>query len=104
MHRVAFRMQLFPGKIDEYKKRHDEIWPELQDLLKRTGISEYSIFLDEKTLGLFGVLKAEDPARIDDLPAQEVMQRWWAYMSDIMESNPDHSPVSIPLKEVFYLP
>ncbi|MBS1511518.1 MAG: L-rhamnose mutarotase [Bacteroidetes bacterium] len=104
MYRVAFKMQLFGGKKEEYKKRHDEIWPELAALLKETGISEYSIFLDESTNSLFGVLKATDPSLLENLPAQPVMQRWWNYMADIMASNPDHSPVSIPLEEVFYLP
>lgn len=104
MHRIAFKMQLFKGYEQEYKKRHDEIWPELTQLLKETGISEYSIFLDETTNSLFGVLKAEDPALLNDLPQQPVMQRWWKYMGDIMESNQDHSPVQVPLKEVFYLP
>lgn len=104
MARVAFKMKLFPGKEAEYQKRHDEIWPELSALLKETGISEYSIFLDAETNALFGVLKAEDPKALDNLPDHAVMQKWWAYMADIMESNPDHSPVSIPLKEVFYLP
>ena len=97
-------MQLFRGKEEEYKKRHDEIWPELQSLLKINGINEYSIFLDESTNSLFGVLKIDDPKILDTLPENDVMQRWWAYMADIMETNPDHSPVSIPLKEVFYLP
>ncbi|MFN8253893.1 MAG: L-rhamnose mutarotase [Ferruginibacter sp.] len=104
MARVAFKMQLFAGKKDEYKKRHDEIWPELAALLKATGISEYSIFLDETTNSLFGVLKAEDPAKLDNLPSHAVMQKWWHYMADIMESNPDSSPVSIPLEEVFFMP
>ena len=104
MTRVAFKMQLFAGKKEEYKKRHDEIWPELVLLLKATGISEYSIFLDETTNSLFGVLKAADPAALDNLPSHVVMQKWWQYMGDIMESNPDNSPVSIPLEEVFYLP
>ena len=104
MARVAFKMKLFPGFEDEYKKRHDELWPELEQLLKQTGISEYSIFLDAETNSLFGVLKAEDPAALDNLPHHEVMQRWWKYMGDIMESNPDNSPVSKPLNEVFYLP
>ncbi|MFT3933049.1 MAG: L-rhamnose mutarotase [Chitinophagaceae bacterium] len=104
MFRVAFKMTLFKGQEAEYKKRHDELWPELADLLKATGISEYSIFLDETTNSLFGVLKAIDPKALDNLPASPVMQRWWKYMGDIMESNPDNSPVSIPLKEVFYLP
>ena len=104
MYRVAFKMQLHKGFEEEYKKRHDKLWPELEQLLKAAGISEYSIFLDETTLSLFGVLKAADPKALDNLLAQPVMQRWWAYMKDIMESNPDNSPVSIPLKEVFYLP
>jgi L-rhamnose mutarotase len=102
--RVAFKMKLSPGKEAEYKKRHDEIWPELQELLKEAGISEYSIFLDEETSSLFGVLKIVDKAKLDTLPQQEIMQRWWKYMADIMETNEDNSPVSIPLKEVFYLP
>lgn len=104
MDRVAFKMKLFPGKEAEYKKRHDEIWPELSALLKETGVSDYSIFLDEETLSLIGVLKVTDKALLDTLPAKAVMQKWWAYMGDIMESNPDNSPVSVPLKEVFYLP
>jgi L-rhamnose mutarotase len=97
-------MKLFQGFGEEYKKRHDALWPELEELLKSTGIHEYCIFLDETTNSLFGVLKARDPKALDNLPTHPVMQRWWKYMGDIMESNPDHSPVSIPLKEVFYLP
>lgn len=104
MDRVAFKMKLFPGFEQEYKKRHDEIWPELSALLKDTGISDYAIFLDEETNSLMGVLKVADKALLDTLPANAIMQKWWAYMGDIMESNPDNSPVSIPLKEVFYLP
>ena len=104
MTRVAFKMKLFAGFEEEYKKRHDALWPELQKLLKETGIREYSIFLDETTNILFGFLKTDDPKKLDNLPAHPVMQRWWKYMGDIMESNPDNSPVSVPLKEVFYLP
>ncbi|WP_373011120.1 L-rhamnose mutarotase [Mucilaginibacter sp.] len=104
MARVAFKMKLLPGYEAEYKKRHHEIWPELSALLKGAGISEYSIFLDNETNNLFGFLKAKDQKLLDNLPTQAIMQKWWAYMSDIMETNPDHSPVSIPLKEVFYLP
>ena len=103
MARVAFKMNLYKGQEAEYKKRHDALWPELEELLHVTGVSEYSIFLDETTNSLFGVLKITDPKKLDNLPQQAVMQRWWKYMADIMESNDDHSPVSIPLKEVFYL-
>lgn len=104
MQRVAFKMQLHSGKEAEYLKRHDELWPELEQLLKETGIQEYSIFLDPGTGSLFGVLKIKDENALDNLPSHPVMKRWWAYMKDIMDSNPDHSPVSVPLKEVFYLP
>src|SRR6476620_2316861 len=102
MQRLAFKMKLFKGFEEEYKKRHDEIWPELQALLKEAGISDYTIFLDETTSILFGVLKAENPQNLDNLPLQPVMQRWWTYMRDIMETNPDHSPVQVSLKEVFH--
>jgi L-rhamnose mutarotase len=103
MDRVAFKMKLYPGKIEEYKRRHDEIWPELTSLLKETGIQEYSIFLDEDTLILFGVLQVKERQALDSLPQHPVMKKWCAYMKDIMESNSDNSPVSIPLKEVFYM-
>jgi L-rhamnose mutarotase len=103
MARVAFKMKLFEGKVEEYKKRHDEIWPELVSLLKETGISDYSIFLDEGDHSLFGVLKVDNEKDLESLPTKAIMQKWWVYMSDIMESNEDHSPVSVPLKEVFYL-
>ena len=104
MHRLAFKMKLFKGNEDEYKKRHDAIWPELKQLLKETGVTDYSIFLDEETNFLFGVLKIENPLKLDELPHHPVMKKSWAYMQDIMESNSNDSPVSIPLKEVFYLP
>jgi len=104
MQRIAFKMRLFDGCEDEYKKRHDIIWPELKTLLKETGVEDYSIFLDEKTNNLFGVLKIEDRLKLDDLPHHPVMKKWWGFMKDIMESNDDNSPVTIPLKEVFYLP
>ena len=104
MPRVAFTMKLFKGKEEEYKKRHDAIWPELASLLSVNGIREYSIFLDEASSTLFGVLTIDDPDLLGKLPAEPVMQKWWSYMKDIMESNPDNSPVSVPLKEVFYMP
>jgi L-rhamnose mutarotase len=101
--RVAFKMKLIKGFEAEYQKRHDEIWPDLQVLLKDSGIKEYSIFLEQETGNLFGFLKIEQPIKLDELPSYPVMQKWWLFMSDIMETNSDHSPVSIPLKEVFYL-
>ena len=103
MQRIAFKMQLHRGQVAEYKKRHDEIWAELVELLKSIGINDYSIFLDEETYSLFAVLKIEKPELLDTLPAHEVMQRWWKFMGDIMDANPDNSPVVKPLTEVFYL-
>jgi L-rhamnose mutarotase len=97
-------MQLHRGFEEEYKRRHSEIWPELQKLLKENGVTHYSIFLDEQTNTLFGVMHLEEPDQLKDLPAHPVMKKWWAYMRDIMDTNPDNSPVSVPLKEVFYLP
>lgn len=103
MKRIAFKMKLLPSQEAEYQRRHDVLWPELETLLKETGIAEYSIFLDEKTLDLFGVLNIENPAHLEDLPRHPVMQKWWAFMADIMETNPDNSPLSESLREVFYL-
>jgi L-rhamnose mutarotase len=100
----AFTMQLKPGFEAEYQRRHDEIWPELADLLHEAGVSDYSIFLDEKSLVLFGVLKRTDNHTMDDLPNTPLMKKWWAYMADIMDTNPDNSPVATPLKPVFYMP
>lgn len=104
MARVGFTMKLFAGKEEEYRKRHDEIWPELVILLREQGVHNYSIFLDRSTNILFGVLEMDDPQLLDKLPLDPVMQKWWNYMSDIMETNPDKSPVSLPLAEVFFMP
>lgn len=104
MARLAFKMLMNPGCKDEYKKRHDALWPELETLLKKTGIEDYSIYLDEETNSLFGILKVADEKQMADLPGHPVMKKWWAYMKDIMATNPDNSPVSVPLKEVFYMP
>lgn len=103
MNRLAFKMYLNEGQKDEYIKRHDEIWPELKQLLKDAGVSEYSIFLDEETNILFAFQKVSGDGGSQDLGQTEIVQKWWAYMKDIMKSNPDNSPVSIPLEEVFYM-
>ncbi|MES2574359.1 MAG: L-rhamnose mutarotase [Bacteroidota bacterium] len=104
MQRIAFKMQLYKEQVQEYQRRHEEIWTELAELLKNAGVEDYSIFLDPGTNALFAVLKIENPDELNELPKHPIMQKWWKYMSDIMETNPDNSPVSIPLTEVFYLP
>lgn len=100
---VAFRMQLHAGQEDEYRRRHDAIWPELVALLRESGVVEYRIFLDEETRALFAVLTRRDDHTLDDLPGHPVMQRWWAMMADIMDTNPDRSPQQVSLREVFRL-
>lgn len=96
-------MQLNKGCQDEYIRRHDAIWPDLVKLLKDSGISDYSIYLDTDTDILFGVLWCNDAQALDELPDSKIMQRWWAHMADIMEVNPDNSPVVTPLNQVFHL-
>lgn len=100
--RNAFKMKLLPGFEVEYKKRHDAIWPELQALLSETGIQDYSIFLDEETLILFAVQKISPDFDENYLPNHPIVKKWWAYMADIMETNPDNSPVATSLIEVFH--
>ncbi len=101
--RLAFKMYLKEGQKQEYKTRHQNIWPELQKLLKDAGISEYSIFLDEGTNTLFAFQKVTGESGSQDLGKSEIVQKWWAHMKDLMDTNQDDSPVSIPLEEVFYM-
>jgi len=103
MQRLAFKMKLYPGMREEYTKRHNAIWPELKKLLQDAGVYDYSIFLDEETNTLFAVQKVSGEGGSQDLGTTEIVKKWWAYMADIMETNPDNSPISIPLPEVFYM-
>ena len=104
MERHAFKMKLHPGMEAEYRKRHDEIWPDLVDLLHQAGVSDYTIHLDRETNTLFGVLSRPKDHTMESLPEHPVMKRWWAHMADIMESNADNSPVVVDLVPVFHLP
>lgn len=103
MQRVAFKMRLNKGQKEVYKKRHNELWPELEKLLKESGVSEYSIFFDEETSTLFAFQKVSGNGGSQDLSSNKIVKKWWNFMADIMEVNPDNSPISIPLEEVFYL-
>ena len=96
-------MKLNPGVVEEYRKRHEDLWPELHKLLKDSGISEYSIFFDEETNILFAFQKQAGEQGSQDLGKTEIVQKWWKYMGDIMETNPDNSPVTTMLEEVFYM-
>ena len=103
MYRHAFKMKLKPGVIAEYKKRHDEIWPELARELREAGISDYSIFLDEETLTLFAVQKLTETNTAAGLPQTAAVKKWWAYMAPLMEVHPDNAPVCTDLPEIFRL-
>ena len=103
MTRNAFKMKLKPGQVTEYKRRHDKIWPELANELRRAGVSDYSIILDEETLTLFAVQKLADNHTAGDLPKSPVVRKWWDYMAPLMEVEPDNAPVCVGLKEVFHL-
>ena len=96
-------MKLNPGCREEYRRRHGEAWPELLEKIRESGVSDYSIFLDEQTDTLFAVQKVSGETGSQDIGGEEIVRKWWDYMADIMEVNPDNSPVSIPLEEVFYL-
>lgn len=104
MQRLAFKMKLNAGQKEVYKKRHNELWPELKKLLKESGISEYSIFFDEETNILFAFQKVSNSAGSQDLATNDIVKKWWDFMADIMQVNPDNSPISVPLQEVFYMP
>lgn len=103
MNRYAFKMRLKPGVAAEYRRRHDEIWPELSRAIREAGIADYSIFLDEETLTLFAVQKQSDENTVAELPHHPVVQKWWAYMAPLMEVNEDDSPRCGRLEEVFHL-
>ena len=101
--RIGFKMKLNPGMVEEYRKRHAGLWPELHKLLKDNGISEYSIFYDKETNILFAFQKQAGDQSSQDLGETEIVQKWWKFMADIMETNPDNSPVTVMLEEVFYM-
>lgn len=103
MNRIAFRMQLYKGQAEKYKRRHDNLWPELAALLKKNGIHDYSIFLDEESNSLFATMKIENVENINNMASDEIMKKWWKYMSTIMHTKNDNTPFSVQLKEVFYL-
>ena len=103
MRRNASAMRLKPGCALEYKKRHDAIWPELKAELRKAGVSDYSIYLDEKTNTLFAFQYLADDATDAGLCQKEIVKKWWHMMKDVMDTNPDESPVSDPLREMFHM-
>ncbi len=103
MIRKAFVMSVHPGMETQYQQRHNPVWRELLDTLKKHGAHNYSIFLNPETRQLFGYVEIEDEARWEAIANTPICKKWWKFMADIMPSNPDHSPVSAGLQEVFHL-
>lgn len=103
MIRKAFVMSVNAGQEQEYARRHQPIWKELADVLKSHGVHNYSIFLHPETRQLFGYVEVEDEARWAAIARTEICRKWWKHMASLMPSNPDSSPVSLEIKEVFHL-
>ena len=101
--RKGFKMKLFQGQEEEYQRRHNELWPGMEEMLRMHGASNYSIFLDPDTLTLFGYIEIQDEALWEAAANTTINRKWWDYMADIMECNPDNSPVTVDLNEVFHL-
>ena len=101
--RKAFKMKLYEGMAKEYERRHQEIWPEMKKVIHEYGGSNYTKFLDEETHILYGQLEIENEDKWNASANDPICRKWWAYMADIMETNIDYSPISISLREVFYL-
>ncbi len=103
MVRKGFKMYLNPKMAEEYEKRHNKLWPEMAEMIHEYGGKNYSIFLDKETDVLFGYIEVEDEVKWSASADTEINRKWWDFMADIMETNPDNSPVSVDLKPVFHL-
>ena len=101
--RRAFRMSVHPDRHDEYARRHQPIWRELEETLVAHGVRSYSIYLDPQTSEVFAYAEIESEERWRAIASTEVCQRWWRHMAEVMPSNPDHSPVARDLREVFHI-
>ncbi|MGB8453931.1 MAG: L-rhamnose mutarotase [Anaerocolumna sp.] len=99
----GFKMKLFEGMEQEYARRHNELWPEMVDMIHAYGGRNYSIFFDKETNILFGYIEIEDEALWAQAADTAINRKWWDYMADIMETNPDNSPVTVDLPLVFHL-
>jgi L-rhamnose mutarotase len=101
--RRAFRMSVYPGRQAEYASRHQPIWPELEETLLQHGVRTYSIYLDPATNDLFAYVEFESEERWAAVASTDVCRRWWRHMRELMPSNPDDSPIALPLSEVFHI-
>ncbi|WP_434036518.1 L-rhamnose mutarotase [Formosa sp. 4Alg 33] len=103
MIRKAFKMKLYPDKIDTYKSRHNPIWKDLKAILKSHGVHNYSIFFDSETSYTFGYVEIESEDLWNKIASTDICKKWWKNMAELMETNADYSPVSMELEEVFHL-
>ena len=103
MIRKAFVMQVNPDAHKEYAHRHNPIWPELEAVLKDHGAHRYAIYLDRERSLLFATVEIDSEERWNAVASTDVCQRWWKHMRDVMPSNPDNSPVSTEIREVFHM-
>jgi len=99
----GFKMKLYPGMEAEYERRHNLLWPEMKESIHRHGGKNYSIFLDPETLVLFGTIEIESEEEWAKQADEPVNRKWWDFMADIMDTNPDNSPVCKDLHPVFHL-
>lgn len=99
----GFKMKLYKGQEAEYEKRHNELWQEMKDMIHEYGGKNYSIFLDRDTLTLFGYIELSDEELWKKSADTKINRKWWDFMADIMETNPDNSPVSVDLDLLFHL-
>lgn len=99
----GFKMKVYPGMEEEYERRHKLLWPEMKEMIHTYGGRNYTIFLDPETDLLFGCIEITDEVLWKQGADTVINRKWWDYMADIMETNPDNSPVSVDLKTVFHL-
>ena len=101
--KYAFKMKLHSGKLEEYRRRHDEIWPELVEALHEAKVRDYSIHYDDETRILFATMWRSKDHGLEALAKSELMRKWWAHMADIMETHPDNEPIATPLETIFHM-
>ncbi len=105
MKRVGFLLKVKPDRLEEYKVRHQEVWPEMLDALRETGWRNYSLFLRDDGL-LFGYVETEDfQEALSGMATREVNARWQSEMAPFFEQLEGRQPDEgmIQLEEVFHL-
>ena len=99
--RRAWVMKLKAGNEALYKKRHDELWPEMRNLMEQGSVLSFSIYRYGLLLFAYQAL-SDDNASVPGSGTPEIVWRWWESMAPLMETNSDFSPVEEPLEEMFH--